>query len=844
MNRAHRRQQQAHIRKTTSHTTLRGQSGVADPQALKAQAAARFQAGALADSEQLCTQILHTLPQDGDTLHLLGVVRLKQRRAREAVSLLEQALHYNAHQITCTRNLAHAHGAAGNLPQAIATARALLDLQDSTENHLLLVNLFLRDGEAEAALVQLETLRQQFAQPISEVLCQSAVALMALGRSAEAEGTLCQGLALAPGHAVMARNLAQLYRAQGNLEKARTVLQDACAASPATPELWTGLAALDELAGNPEGAIATLRQAIVRIPAHGGLYHVLATLMSNAGQADAALPLHRRAVRLEPLNIAFWNSYATALTEAKTLPRDAALITDLVTLFALPKANHIQALKIALVILRTDPVFQALEQAPDSLAFARLLDQHAGSALFTGPLLPQMLQSIFIPFWPCERVFSTLRRVLLQCAATGNFNGLEVPLTDSLLYALAHQCFLNEYVWWVSPDEQTHLHVLKQRLRAGKTPDKRLLALYGCYDSLHRLPRSEQLLHHPETRRDPAFAFLLQRQIGEPLAERKLAASIPQLTPVNTGVSQAVQAMYEENPYPRWDNFIVGQPKGFADYWRGQCPWLVASSIAPIATPRILIAGCGTGKHAFQSASVFLRPDVLAVDLSRASLAFARRKQQELNLQHVTLIQADILQLADCTPPMLAQHFFDQQFDQIESAGVLHHMADPVAGWRVLVGLLKPGGFMKIALYSELARRHVVAARQMVAEQGYGSDADSIRQWRQNVMQMPETTSDVPSPRHLQVFSDFFSLSMCRDLAFHVQEHRFTLPQIAEILAELGLEFLGFEFAAHHKAPHLYADRFADDPHQLSLANWAQFETKFPDTFRGMYQFCVRKECD
>ena len=33
-----------------------------------------------------------------------------------------------------------------------------------------------------------------------------------------------------------------------------------------------------------------------------------------------------------------------------------------------------------------------------------------------------------------------------------------------------------------------------------------------------------------------------------------------------------------------------------------------------------------------------------------------------------------------------------------------------------------------------------------------------------------------------------------RDLIFHVQEHRFTIPQINEALEELELVFMGFEF--------------------------------------------------
>ena len=33
-------------------------------------------------------------------------------------------------------------------------------------------------------------------------------------------------------------------------------------------------------------------------------------------------------------------------------------------------------------------------------------------------------------------------------------------------------------------------------------------------------------------------------------------------------------------------------------------------------------------------------------------------------------------------------------------------------------------------------------------------------------------------------WSDFYNMSDCRDLLFHVQEHRFNLPQIKKILGD------------------------------------------------------------
>ena len=82
---------------------------------------------------------------------------------------------------------------------------------------------------------------------------------------------------------------------------------------------------------------------------------------------------------------------------------------------------------------------------------------------------------------------------------------------------------------------------------------------------------------------------------------------------------------------------------------------------------------------------------------------------------------------------------------------------------------------------------------------------------------------------------DFYSMSGCRDLLFHVQEHRLTLPRVKEMIAALGLQFAGFEFADSG----MTLARYSKDP--LDLDAWQAFENEHPDTFARMYQFWVRK---
>jgi ubiquinone/menaquinone biosynthesis C-methylase UbiE len=69
-----------------------------------------------------------------------------------------------------------------------------------------------------------------------------------------------------------------------------------------------------------------------------------------------------------------------------------------------------------------------------------------------------------------------------------------------------------------------------------------------------------------------------------------------------------------------------------------------AKLAAPDA-PEILVAGCGTGRHAADHCAAATPRRVLAVDISRASLAYAMRRCAELGLANIRFAQADLLEL-------------------------------------------------------------------------------------------------------------------------------------------------------------------------------------------------------
>jgi hypothetical protein len=142
---------------------------------------------------------------------------------------------------------------------------------------------------------------------------------------------------------------------------------------------------------------------------------------------------------------------------------------------------------------------------------------------------------------------------------------------------------------------------------------------------------------------------------------------------------------------------------------------------------------------------------------------------------------------------------------------------------------------MKIGLYSETGRESIVASRAIVEQEGFKANPEGIRAARKLIGSLPADDS----ARQVVERPDFYTMSTCRDLIFHVQEHRLTLPRIAKMLEDLELEFLGFELPSSDIATS-FRSRFPHDPDMRSLANWNRFERDNKGTFSRMYLFWVR----
>jgi SAM-dependent methyltransferase/Flp pilus assembly protein TadD len=449
--------------------------------------------------------------------------------------------------------------------------------------------------------------------------------------------------------------------------------------------------------------------------------------------------------------------------------------------------------------------------------------EHDSRETVNSPLLIKGVENIRCCEPALEAFLTKYRNACLAIAARKEWTHAdEIP---GLLYSLARQCFFNEYVFYETEEENELLEKLIQDFADAEEEYIRgnvfsLLTL-SCYRPLYSIQARDYILSSFRNSDDQKLKNILETQIREPLEELEIRKNIKTLGKIEDEVSVKVRSQYEENPYPRWSTALDKVPDGI-ELSETNRKFMTKAKSA-------LIAGCGTGLQIYYLCKYYPQIKVTAVDLSLASLSYAMRKLRYLGLdRNIDFYQADILELGS---------LLNHKYDHIACTGVLHHMHDPFEAWKVLTDLLKPGGVMKIGLYSELARQEIVLAREFIAERGYGTSQEDIRHCRYEILRLPSDNpvSEIVNRR------DFYSLSTCRDLIFHCQEQRYTIPRLKKELDELGLVFAGFTFPdrSHNDR---YLEMFPDDPEKTNLDNWHIFEEKNPNTFKAMYQFwCVKK---
>lgn len=190
---------------------------------------------------------------------------------------------------------------------------------------------------------------------------------------------------------------------------------------------------------------------------------------------------------------------------------------------------------------------------------------------------------------------------------------------------------------------------------------------------------------------------------------------------------------------------------------------------------RILVAGCGTNQAAILA---YTNPSasVVAIDVSEASLAHHQHLKNAYGLDNLELHLLPIEQAGDLIG----------DFDLIVSTGVLHHLADPDVGARVLAGLLATDGVLALMLYARYGRIGVEIMQSIFRDLDLQQDDASVDTVRQALAAVP---SDHPVRAYIAVAPDLDFDAGLVDTFLHGRDRSYTVQDCLDLVSSAGLNF-------------------------------------------------------
>ncbi|MFT7133623.1 MAG: hypothetical protein ACI81O_002340 [Cyclobacteriaceae bacterium] len=129
-----------------------------------------------------------------------------------------------------------------------------------------------------------------------------------------------------------------------------------------------------------------------------------------------------------------------------------------------------------------------------------------------------------------------------------------------------------------------------------------LLSMYGL---LHHYLFRAQLQRRSAESWSAPLREVIKPHLFEPQQELEICRNIASLSEIENPVSRQVGQQYEENPYPRWRSLAVTTKTDYGQSLMAELKDFTPPSFLQNQTIKILIAGCGTGKHALQVANHF-----------------------------------------------------------------------------------------------------------------------------------------------------------------------------------------------------------------------------------------------
>ena len=272
----------------------------------------------------------------------------------------------------------------------------------------------------------------------------------------------------------------------------------------------------------------------------------------------------------------------------------------------------------------------------------------------------------------------------------------------------------------------------------------------------------------------------------------------------------AVRSQYQKLPYPMRDpekeKVELFLPIG--DSLAELNHWLYRGKESFTSGFRVLVAGGGTG-----DASTFLgeqlkntNSEIVYLDFSKASMEIAQKRAKVRGFfKNITWIHDSILNI-----PKLALG----KFDFINCSGVLHHLASPDEGLKILSDSLTDRGGMHLMVYAQYGRTGVYQIQNMMkmVNEGVTNIDLEIKNAKSLLSVLPATNWYARAQELIGDHIVFGDIGLY-DLFLHKQDRAYTIPELYQFVENINLHLVEFTLPGNRLA--LKPESYIKDPELL-----------------------------
>lgn len=246
-----------------------------------------------------------------------------------------------------------------------------------------------------------------------------------------------------------------------------------------------------------------------------------------------------------------------------------------------------------------------------------------------------------------------------------------------------------------------------------------------------------------------------------------------------------IKEQYTDFPYPNlWRGKIpldtiesVKQKKLITGLYNIEYIQQIAfEKFIPLNKVRVLVAGCGTGEGAILSALAFPTVKYTFVDISISSLNMAQKYVDELLLENVEIIEADIMRMD-----------LERKFDIIISTGVIHHLSNPSIGVTNLKKHLEDYGVLSAMVYGEYGRFEIGlfqdALKILLGDKfKFGDGINLVKSFIDNIDSAKNRITNIMWKEDIDKGDQHIV-----DLLLNVNENRYNIKSLDNMLKQAGM---------------------------------------------------------